>query len=127
MVQQHYDLLEQQADIIVVDPPRKGLDPAVVQALQNIAASSPTNARKRRRTTSSSSSNMTTRTDCPEPRRPRLLVYVSCGFTALQRDLAQLCQSPAEKLWKVQDSEGHVLFPGSDAIESLVFLVTSDQ
>lgn len=46
----------------------------------------------------------------------RTLVYVSCGFEALRRELPLLTDAG----WSVAKSEGHVLFPGSDHIETLV-------
>ena len=48
-------------DIAIVDPPRKGLDDAVIRALRGGA-----------------------------PHRPRRLVYVSCGFKAFKRDYSRL-------------------------------------
>ena len=74
-------------DVVLVDPPRKGLCADVRAAL-----------------------------DRPG-RRPRRLVYVSCGFDALQRDLTAL-----ETRWATVHVEGHVLFPGADHIETLVVL-----
>ena len=76
------------ADVIVVDPPRKGLCADVLKALLRPA---------------------------PKPRR---LVYVSCGFDALQRDLAAL----AAGRWRLDRVEGHVLFPGADHVETLAVL-----
>ena len=50
----------------------------------------------------------------------KLVVYVSCGFQAFQRDCDALIKSGK---WKVQFAEGYILFPGSDAIETLAFFV----
>jgi tRNA/tmRNA/rRNA uracil-C5-methylase (TrmA/RlmC/RlmD family) len=75
----------QNAEVVVVDPPRKGLDAEVLQAL---------------------ASNRTTL---------KRLVYVSCGFKALQRDwkaLREMGMVPVH-------AEGHVLFPGADHLETL--------
>jgi tRNA/tmRNA/rRNA uracil-C5-methylase (TrmA/RlmC/RlmD family) len=74
--------------IIIVDPPRKGLDDEVRVALCN--AQTP----------------------------DLLLIYVSCGFDAFERDCQELVQSG----WTLEHAEGHILFPGSDAIETLAFL-----
>ena len=76
-----------QADFVIVDPPRKGLDRSVVDGLCN-------------------------------HHRPRHLVYVSCGFDAFVRDHQALVQTGR---WKLVQAEGHILFPGSDAIETLAF------
>ena len=86
------------ADIIVVDPPRKGLDDVVVDALISKSTASQTN------TTSTTIS--------------KLLVYVSCGFDAFQRNCKRLEE---EGRWVLEHAEGHLLFPGSDAIETLAF------
>ena len=52
-----------------------------------------------------------------------MLVYVSCGFDAFQRDCAALLESGK---WKLEFAEGHLLFPGSDAIETLAFFISKD-
>jgi tRNA/tmRNA/rRNA uracil-C5-methylase (TrmA/RlmC/RlmD family) len=77
------------ADLVIVDPPRKGLDEEVVQEL--------------------------CRTNGAGPSR---LIYVSCGFDAFRRDFDNLTVTGQ---WKLDHAEGHVLFPGSDAIETLAF------
>ena len=79
------------SEIIVVDPPRKGLDDFVTQSLINAAGNDS---------------------------GPELLVYISCGFDAFIRDCNQLTASGC---WKLEGAEGHLLFPGSDAIETLAF------
>ncbi|KAL3924609.1 MAG: hypothetical protein SGILL_000938 [Bacillariaceae sp.] len=81
-----------EADVIIVDPPRKGLDSEVVEAV---------NASKCDKKVSSSL---------------QTLVYVSCGFDAFRRDYDALVKS---RKWKLNHAEGHILFPGSDAIETL--------
>ena len=81
----------EQADVVIVDPPRKGLDETVVKSL------------------------------CTES-RPKLLIYVSCGFDAFQRDCTALLNSK----WNLDHAEGHLLFPGSDAIETLAFFVAKE-
>lgn len=58
------------------------------------------------------------RTLCTEA-HPQLLVYVSCGFDAFQRDCIALLNSK----WRLDHAEGHLLFPGSDAIETLAIFV----
>eukprot|EP00980_Cylindrotheca_fusiformis_P000368 scaffold91_cov127-Cylindrotheca_fusiformis.AAC.28 len=76
-----------QAEAVVVDPPRKGLDSEVVEAL------------------------------CAQEKL-QTLVYVSCGFDAFTRDFECLTH---EGSWRLEHAEGHVLFPGSDAIETIAF------
>lgn len=46
------------------------------------------------------------------------LIYVSCGFPSLMRDLALL----KEKGWKITKAEGYPFFPGTPHIETLTFL-----
>ena len=79
--------------VLIVDPPRKGLDVEVVDYL----------CREGWR-----GGNMT------------LVVYVSCGFRAFQKDCDALMRSGR---WKVAFAEGYLLSPGSDAIETLAFFV----
>lgn len=82
------------ATVLVVDPPRKGLDRAVLEALLG--------------------SN-------PEVAAENLarLVYVSCGFDALERDIKELQGSGR---WRLVSAEGFVMFPGSDHIETVAVL-----
>ena len=50
------------------------------------------------------------------------LIYVSCGFPSLMRDLALL----KEKGWKIIKAEGYPFFPGTPHIETLTFLERED-
>jgi tRNA/tmRNA/rRNA uracil-C5-methylase (TrmA/RlmC/RlmD family) len=50
----------------------------------------------------------------------RTLIYVSCGFDALARDLDGLLTSNAG--WKLDSATGYVLFPGSNHVETVVVL-----
>ena len=83
------------SDILVVDPPRKGLEEPVLAAL----------------------------VDKWTKQLPRLVVYVSCGFDAFQRDCNAMLESGR---WTLEHAEGHLLFPGSDAIETLAFFVRKE-
>lgn len=83
-----FDLsLLEEADVVIVDPPRKGLEKPFLFAL---------NASK----------------------RPQQLIYVSCGFSALTRDLALLQKGG----WRCEKATGYLLFPGTDHLETLVSL-----
>ena len=77
------------ADVLIVDPPRKGLEAEVMAHL----------------------------VDKKDPLAGSLkrIVYVSCGFDALKRDAVALMDSG----WKLVHAEGFVLFPGSDHLETL--------
>jgi tRNA/tmRNA/rRNA uracil-C5-methylase (TrmA/RlmC/RlmD family) len=83
--------LLRKCQVLIVDPPRKGLDVEVVNYLCN-----------------EGNRNIT------------LIVYVSCGFQAFKRDCDALLKCGK---WKVDFAEGYLLFPGSDAIETLAFFV----
>ena len=85
------------SQVVIVDPPRKGLEDAVLDALVQAASNE-------------------------SDRNIELLVYVSCGFDAFQRDFAALTRN---QVWKLEHAEGHVLFPGANAIETLAFFVPS--
>ena len=74
------------ADLLIVDPPRKGLCEGVREALVKGELD------------------------------VKRLVYVSCGFDALERDQAALLNS---RRWKLAHAEAHVFFPGSDHVETL--------
>lgn len=78
------------ADTLIVDPPRKGLEPEVLAYLT---------AGKRDKLAGD----------------VRRIVYVSCGFDALKRDAVALTSAG----WRVVHAEGFVLFPGSDHLETL--------
>jgi 23S rRNA (uracil1939-C5)-methyltransferase len=81
------NVLSKDCEIILVDPPRKGLDEYVTQSFVDAEGA-------------------------------KLLIYVSCGFDAFTKDCDLLLQSGK---WKLDQAEGHLLFPGSDAIETLAF------
>jgi 23S rRNA (uracil1939-C5)-methyltransferase len=46
---------------------------------------------------------------------PRRLVYLSCGYAALERDAAALVAGG----WRVASAVAFVFFPGTDALETL--------
>ena len=93
IVVENFDTL-QHARVVVVDPPRKGLDPPVIEALCSDYGSS-------------------------DQQQQQALVYVSCGFDAFRRDYRALVEKSGK--WTLDRAEGHILFPGSDAIETLAF------
>jgi tRNA/tmRNA/rRNA uracil-C5-methylase (TrmA/RlmC/RlmD family) len=99
--------------VLVVDPPRKGLEEEVLAELckafnpdQPYAESKSFLAMDDDRT--NWCNDVTT------------LVYVSCGFEALARDLDKLLSSPGG--WVLERATGYVLFPGSDHVETLAVL-----
>ena len=137
------------ADVAVVDPPRRGLDAALLRALVEMgggaggsgadggdrgagsaaaagggAASAPgataTGAAPSQHASSSSSSNPSSSSSGGHHRRhrhasPRRLVYLSCGYAALERDAAALAAAG----WRPAAARAFVFFPGSDHLETL--------
>ena len=109
------------AEVVIVDPPRKGLDPEVLDALTATAV----------------------HTGQPSS-YPSRLIYISCGFKAFVRDASRLlglAGSPSSSRrgkkalgkkalsarvskkalgkWRIVHAEGHVLFPGADHVETV--------
>jgi 23S rRNA (uracil1939-C5)-methyltransferase len=81
------------ADVAIVDPPRKGLEPAL---LKHLAAGGGAAA--------------------AAGAKPRRLLYLSCGWHAFERDAAALLASGG---WTLTSAEAFLFFPGTDAIETL--------
>jgi tRNA/tmRNA/rRNA uracil-C5-methylase (TrmA/RlmC/RlmD family) len=79
------------ADTLIVDPPRKGLEPPLLAEL--CAA----------REAGGAACGL------------NLLVYVSCGYDALERDARALVGAG----WRVRSARAHVLVPGADHIETV--------
>ena len=80
----------QGAEVVVCDPPRKGLEPQLLGWLCSPGTQAASGVRR--------------------------LLYLSCGFPALQRDTAQLLGSGR---WRLSHAEGFLFFPGTDHIETL--------
>eukprot|EP00299_Pterocystis_sp_00344_P017397 c8714_g1_i1.p1 GENE.c8714_g1_i1~~c8714_g1_i1.p1 ORF type:complete len:522 (-),score=54.74 c8714_g1_i1:675-2240(-) len=80
--------------VLIVDPPRKGLDEEVLVAL----------SRSQR-----------------DKVKVNRLIYVSCGFNALKRDMKQLLGDGGGG-WRLVLAEGFVLVPGANHLETLVVL-----
>lgn len=101
-------------DVVLVDPPRKGLDEEVLAAL-----STPPLLPRRKQERSRGKHRRFEAADPREERNvlPRRLIYVSCGFKAFKRDCDALLAR--EGGWTLVHAEGHVLFPGSDHVETL--------
>ena len=95
-------------------PTRKGLDEVVLQQLcqkingKQLYAEKPTLIAHLPRHTINWTNDV------------RTLIYVSCGFDALARDLDGLLTSNAG--WKLESATGYVLFPGSNHVETVVVL-----
>lgn len=77
------------AEVVVCDPPRKGLEAALLGWLCSPAAAAA---------------------------GVRSLLYLSCGFPALQHDAAQLLGSGR---WRLRHARGFAFFPGASHVETL--------
>ena len=80
------------AQVLIVDPPRRGLDKGVIDLLTKKKEDSLTVATELKR-----------------------LIYISCGFEALERDSRELLSNG----WKITSADGYVMFPGSNHIETV--------
>ena len=152
-------------ELVIVDPPRKGLDEEVLQALLHWDEEEGEEERGKHNTASLSKNNASSSgkrvyfgedgvattisvpsvTDSSDKKKTnnRRLIYVSCGFPAFKRDAARLlgltdgsgggnvtaagatattgvyAGSNSVRHWRLVHTEGHVLFPGSDHVETL--------
>ena len=96
------------ADVICVDPPRKGLETALLQALcESLVAEGV-----------GSPLNDSEQNGEPDAGRCRAhtLVYLSCGYKALERDCTALLASGQ---WRLHHCEAFAFFPATDALETL--------
>mmetsp|Transcript_18351 Transcript_18351/g.25887 ORF Transcript_18351/g.25887 Transcript_18351/m.25887 type:complete len:588 (+) Transcript_18351:91-1854(+) len=98
------------ANVLVVDPPRKGLEDEVlielcksVNSYQNFAED------KAMLMIPDHKVNWVNNIDT--------VIYVSCGFEALARDAEKMLSSQAG--WMLESATGYVLFPGSDHVETI--------
>lgn len=98
------------ADTIIVDPPRKGLEPEVLDDLCKKIDLNQVYVED---------TSMLTVPDeqVSWANDARTLIYVSCGFDALARDAERLLTSNAG--WMLESATGYILFPGSDHVETV--------
>ncbi|KAJ4729450.1 RNA methyltransferase [Melia azedarach] len=123
------------ADVLVVDPPRKGLDSSLVDALQTIASA------ERKAKLLSESSSLSPSLKVKEEKRPwilrareasvqigsktntdesqslpQTLIYISCGWESFKQDCKSLLSG---KAWRLEKAHGFNFFPGTQSIEVL--------
>ncbi len=98
------------AGVLIVDPPRKGLEPEVLDELCK-----PFNAKQDFVETKDLLIMEENRVNWTND--VKTLIYVSCGFEALARDCERLLRSNGG--WMLESATGYVLFPGSDHVETL--------
>eukprot|EP00978_Attheya_sp_CCMP212_P045272 scaffold339975_cov24-Attheya_sp.AAC.1 len=100
------------ANVLIVDPPRRGLEEEVLTQLckphnQNQDyTEDPMLLQNRPKHQINWANDVQT------------LVYVSCGFDALARDCDRLL-STAGSGWKLESATGYILFPGSNHVETV--------
>jgi tRNA/tmRNA/rRNA uracil-C5-methylase (TrmA/RlmC/RlmD family) len=96
------------ADVLIVDPPRKGLEDEVLAELcKPFNPEQPYIEETTFLTMSDDQVNWTNDV--------QTIIYVSCGFDALARDADRLLS----RGWMLEKATGYVLFPGSDHVETV--------
>ncbi|KAK1272330.1 hypothetical protein QJS04_geneDACA012650 [Acorus gramineus] len=119
------------SDVIVVDPPRKGLDQSVIFALQNLvsserkaanaSASSTLKAKDEKRPwvlrAREASVHIESKTSWEESQSwPQTLIYISCGWESFKEDCRYLL---SKKVWRLEKAHAFNFFPGTQSIEVL--------
>jgi tRNA/tmRNA/rRNA uracil-C5-methylase (TrmA/RlmC/RlmD family) len=114
------------SDVVVVDPPRRGLDASLRQMLESVPS-----IEKRMRSSSQSSSLNAKEEKRPWILRakelsiqagnkqtseenntlPQRLIYISCGWESFKEDCKSLLSSRA---WELEKAHGFNFFPGTD-------------
>ncbi|XP_021888231.1 uncharacterized protein LOC110807416 isoform X2 [Carica papaya] len=124
------------SDVVVVDPPRKGLDPSLLNALRSISS-----AEHKVRLSSESSSKEEKRPWILRAREasvefkgkttsevnkslPQTLIYISCGWESFKEDCKVLLSS---KEWHLEKAHGFNFFPGTQSIEVLAIFKRNDR
>ncbi|KAK2992878.1 hypothetical protein RJ640_028120 [Escallonia rubra] len=112
------------SDVIVVDPPRKGLDPNLVDALCKISAvrrsakshestSPKTKDEKRPWILRAKEAAIQIQIGTPQEESqslPQTLIYISCGWESFKEDCMSLLSS---KAWHLDKAHGFNFFPGT--------------
>lgn len=118
------------SDVVVVDPPRKGLDPSLVNVLRNISSAerkinisgSPVAKVKNEKRpwvirSKEASLQIRSQTVHEESQSlPQTLIYISCGWESFKEDCKLLLSS---KAWHLHKAHGFNFFPGTQSIEVL--------
>jgi len=100
------------ADVLIVDPPRKGMEEPVLKQLCLPCNPNQPYAEKPNMLLDTPNHLINWVNDV------KTLIYVSCGFDALAKECDQLLSSNAG--WKLESATGYVLFPGSNHVETVV-------
>jgi tRNA/tmRNA/rRNA uracil-C5-methylase (TrmA/RlmC/RlmD family) len=98
------------ASVLIVDPPRKGLeDEVLLELCKPFNPNQPYVESSTLLAFNDAAVNWTNDV--------QTLIYVSCGFDALARDCDRLLSSGGG--WTLASAAGYVLFPGSNHVETL--------
>ncbi|GAQ86573.1 S-adenosyl-L-methionine-dependent methyltransferases superfamily protein [Klebsormidium nitens] len=118
------------SDTIIVDPPRKGLEPPLIDALcappPTLAPRPPPDREEKRPWILRGRKGTVLREGQPSEQLeeeesadilwPDTLIYVSCGWQAFKRDCEDLVES---RQWHLESACGYQFFPGTDSMEVL--------
>ncbi|KAI5651105.1 hypothetical protein M9H77_37110 [Catharanthus roseus] len=117
------------SDVVVVDPPRKGLEPSLVSALQmstrqlkrtfSESPSAKAKSEKRPWILRAKEASIQYKSIPEEEERqslPGTLIYVSCGWHSFKEDCLSLVSG---KTWHLEKAHGFNFFPGTESIEIL--------
>ncbi|XP_078445324.1 S-adenosyl-L-methionine-dependent methyltransferases superfamily protein [Wolffia australiana] len=117
------------SDVVIVDPPRKGLDIALIDALKIVGnrkgakkvESSVQKTKEEKRPwilkAREASVQVEGKTQLEDSESwPQTLIYISCGWDSFKRDCASLV---ADKSWHLDKAHAFNFFPGTQSIEVL--------
>ncbi|WCJ27479.1 23S rRNA (uracil(747)-C(5))-methyltransferase RlmC [Euphorbia peplus] len=119
------------SDVVVVDPPRKGLEASLIDVLRNISSlerkaessfgSNLSKAKDEKRPwilrAKEASVEIRSKPDLEDPRSlPQTLIYISCGWESFKEDCMLLLSS---KEWRLEKAHGFNFFPGTQSVEIL--------
>ncbi|KAJ8646125.1 hypothetical protein MRB53_007873 [Persea americana] len=119
------------SDVIVVDPPRKGLHPSLIHALRTLPlseqkafnrfASLSVKEKDEKRPwilrAREASVHIESKTDWEEIQSwPQTLIYISCGWESFKEDCRSILSSEA---WHLEKAHAFNFFPGTESIEVL--------
>ncbi|XP_020098348.1 uncharacterized protein LOC109717085 [Ananas comosus] len=119
------------SDVVIVDPPRKGLHPSLVDALRNVALSyskaskapksSILNEKEEKRPwilrAREAAIHVDGKTNWENSQSwPATLIYISCGWESFKEDCKNLLSNNA---WHLEKAHAFNFFPGTQSIEVL--------
>ncbi|XP_027193513.1 uncharacterized protein [Cicer arietinum] len=119
------------SDVVVIDPPRKGLDASLIDALKNISSlerkvlsslERPNSVQEEKRpwVLRAKESSVQIASKSPEANipqsAPQTLIYISCGWESFKEDCKSLLSN---KVWYLEKAHAFNFFPGTQSIEVL--------